>query len=155
MSYLKFVSLFTIIHVIAYTLAGSLALKISKDIYESRGRVCTFLRDMGDKEESLHVTKYFLPAQLLRGVLMGVVLLPVLSKILDMTIVGRILFLSGIMFVYSHIAAASAFIDNIEGLVYFKRKYIGIKSFLKFQFEMVLYTLIFSTSLSWIIEVLS
>lgn len=47
------------------------------------------------------------------------------------------------MFIYTHLAAVSPFMDNIEGLVYFKEKYLVRKFFLKFQVEMILYSLLF------------
>jgi len=56
------------------------------------------------------------------------------------------------MFIYSHLAAVSPFIDNIEGQVYFKESYLVRKYFLKFQFEMVLYTLLFGLSMSYLIH---
>lgn len=40
--------------------------------------------------------------------------------------------------------AAPPFIDNIEGFVYFKNKYLQKKAFLKFQLEMIIYSLLFS-----------
>jgi hypothetical protein len=52
-------------------------------------------------------------------------------------------FFSGLMFIYTHLAAVSPFMDNIEGLVYFKEKYLVRKFFLKFQVEMILYSLLF------------
>ena len=148
MENLKFVFYFTLSHIIAYTIAGVIALKISKDIYESKNRHCDFLRDMGDKSESTHVQKYFLPAQIIRGVIMAAVLVPILDTILGLDFITQITFFSGLMFVYTHFSAASPFIDNIEGFVYFKNKYLQKKEFLKFQFEMILYSILFGVLLS-------
>ena len=148
MENLKFIFYFTLSHIIAYTTAGVIALKISKDIYESKSRHCDFLRDMGDENETRHVQKYFLPAQIIRGIMMAAVLLPILDTILAFDFVTMIIFFSGLMFVYTHFAAVSPFIDNIEGFVYFKNKYLQKKEFLKFQFEMILYSILFGILLS-------
>ena len=153
MENLKFIFYFTLSHLIAYTTAGVIALKISKDIYESKNRHCDFLRDMADKSESSHVKKYFLPAQIMRGILMAAVLIPVLDSILAFNFIGKIIFFSGLMFVYTHFAAVSPFIDNIEGFVYFKNKYLRQKAFLKFQVEMILYSILFSVLLSSIYSI--
>lgn len=141
---IKFIFYFTLSHIASYTVAGLIALNISEDIYKSRNRLCSFLRDMDDKSESQHVKKYFLPAQIIRGGLMAVILLPILNTILAFSFLDKIIFFSGLMFVYTHFAAVSPFIDNIEGFVYFKNKYLRKKAFLKFQFEMIIYSILFS-----------
>lgn len=148
MEYIEFSLFFTLIHVVSYTIAGVIALKISKDIYETKNRHCNFLRDMSDPEESRHVQIYFLPAQILRGLLMSVVLYPILNTIGDLSFVLKFIFFSSLMFVYTHIAAVSPFMDNIEGLVYFKKNYLTKKFFLKFQLEMLIYSIIFSLLMS-------
>jgi len=145
---LMFIFVFTLSHLIAYTVAGVIALNISQDIYESRNRLCNFLRDMSDSEESRHVKKYFFPAQLIRGVLMASVLLPLINTISAFSFLERFIFFAGLMFVFTHFAAVSPFIDNIEGFVYFKNKYLQKKAFLKFQLEMILYSLLFASLLS-------
>ncbi|MCE7790866.1 hypothetical protein K8O68_00340 [Salipaludibacillus sp. CUR1] len=143
MAYILFILLFTLAHAIAYIAAGAIALKFSKDIYEEKSRHCDFMRDMSNKEESGHVEKYFLPAQILRGLLMAIVLLPLLHAILELPFAVSFLFFAGLMFIYTHLAAASPFMDNIEGLVYFKKRYVKKKFFFKFQMEMVMYIILF------------
>lgn len=148
MDYLKFSLFFILAHVASYTIAGLIALKISKDIYESKNRLCNFLRDMSDKKESKHVSIYFLPAQILRGFLMSIVLFPLLNVLGELDLVLKFTFFGGLMFVYTHIAATSPFMDNIEGLVYFKKEYLKKKFFLKFQLEMVIYSILFGFLMS-------
>jgi hypothetical protein len=148
MGNLKFIFFFTISHITAYTVAGLIALNISDDIYKSRNRLCDFLRDMEDKSESRHVQKFVFPAQIIRGVLMAVILLPFLNTILIFSFLEKIIFFSGLMFVYTHFSAVSPFIDNIEGFVYFKNKYLEKKAFLKFQLEMIIYSILFGFLLS-------
>jgi len=148
MNYIKFSLLFILIHGVSYIVAGVLALKISKDIYESKNRHCNFLRDMSDPEESKHVQIMFLPAQILRGLLMSIVLFPVLNTITGLPFALKFAFFGGLMFVYTHIAAVSPFIDNIEGFVYFKKDYLRKEHLLKFQMEMIIYSILFGSLMS-------
>ena len=143
MLYLKFLGLFVVAHTVSYLIAGAISLRFSKDIYESKQRLCTFLMDMSNEQERKHVEKYFLPAQILRGILMAIVLLPILSSLGELSFLLKFFFFASLMFVYSHLAAVSPFLDNIEGQVYFRRKYIQKKSFYKFQLEMLMYCMLF------------
>jgi len=154
LNYIKFVLLFVLVHGVSYTVAGVIALRISKDIYENKSRLCDFLRDMADEKENDRVASYFLPAQVIRGVLMAVVLFPVLNPVIGLSLIMKFLFFAGLMFVFTHIAAVSPFMDNIEGLVYMKDKYIQLKSFFKFQLEMIVYSVLFSLIMSLFMELL-
>lgn len=142
MEYLVFSFWFMIIHTAAYMLAGILALRISKDIYEGKSRLMDYLRDMSVEDESKHVQKWVLPSQLLRGLLMSVVLYPVLAPLGEIAFGLRFAFLAGLMFVYTHLASAAPCPDNIEGFVYMKERFFKKSTFLKFQFEMIIYSLI-------------
>ncbi len=57
MQYLVFSLWFTLIHVLSYMIAGVLALRISKDIYDGKNRLMDYHRDMSDEKESKHVHK--------------------------------------------------------------------------------------------------
>lgn len=153
MGHILFVVIFILAHTLAYILAGVIALRFSKDIYEGKERLCTFLNDMRHEMERKHVQRYFLPAQLLRGVLMAMVLLPILTALQDLPALMIFLFFFLLMFVFTHISSAAPFLDNIEGQVYFKKEYLMKRAFLKFQLEMVIYSFIFSlmmTLFMWI-----
>ena len=143
MEYLTFSLLFTLIHILSYTLAGMLALRISKDIYEGKSRLMDYHRDMSDDAESKHVHKWFIPGQILRGLLLSIILYPVLGSLGELAFVMRYAFFAGLMFVYTHVACAAPCPDNIEGFVYMKKRYITKSSFFKFQFEMIIYSLLF------------
>ncbi|HSJ39118.1 MAG TPA: hypothetical protein VK945_13000 [Planococcus sp. (in: firmicutes)] len=143
MIFIKFVLFFTIAHAISYLIAGAIALKFSKDIYETKNRLCNFMNDMSDDKERGHVEKYFLPAQIIRGILMGSVLLPLVSGLMELSLLVQFLFFVGLMFIFTHFSSASPFMDNIEGQVYFKKEYLQKKYFWKFQLEMVMYSILF------------
>ena len=143
MEYLIFSFCFIVVHTGAYTAAGAIALKLSKDIYEGRTRYADFLRDMSDPNESRHVQKLFIPAQLVRGLLMSVVLYPLLGLLGDLSFGLRFLFLAGLMFIYTDFASAVPFPTNIEGYVYMKQRYMQTKFFWKFYLEMIIYSILF------------
>jgi len=148
MSSLKFILWFELAHIVAYIVAGVIALSISKDIYEDKNRLCTFMRDMKNPKENKRVGMLFIPAQILRALLMSLVLLPLVDYLITFSFFQQFIFFSSLMFIFTHIAAVSPFLDNIEGLVYFKKDYIKKEAFLKFQLEMVIYSLIFSIIIS-------
>ncbi len=151
MRYLVFSIVFTVLHAIAYMVAGVVALRISKDVYESKSRKLDYVRDMEDPAERSHVQRFFFPAQLARGLLLSVVLYPILSALGETGYLTRTVFLFGILFVYTHIASAAPCPDNVEGLVYLKREYIDTSMILKFQMEMVLYSVLFAGVGGWLL----
>ena len=142
MQYLIFSLWFTLIHVLSYMIAGMLALRISKDIYDGKSRLMDYLRDMSDEKESKNVHRWFIPGQIVRGLLLSIVLYPILLPLGDLSFGVRFLFFAGLMFVYTHVACAAPCPDNIEGLIYMKDRYIKKPSFFKFQFEMAIYSLL-------------
>ncbi len=143
MVYVRFSLWFTLIHTVAYAVAGMIALRVSGDIYEGKERLMTYLRDMSDPGERGHVEKWSILAQVPRGLLMSVVLYPILGAMGEMPLGLRFAFLSGLMFVYTHLSAAAPCADNIEGFVYMKDAFFRRSSFLKFQMEMVMYSVLF------------
>lgn len=150
MEYIVFSICFIVFHAIAYVIAGALTLKISKEVYESKSRIMDYLRDMSVEKEKSIVTKRFFPAQLLRGFLMSIILYPLLISLGELDFIIRFAFFTGIMFIFTHLACAAPCPDNIEGFVYMKNRYFNRTSFLKFQFEMILYSVIFGILISWI-----
>ncbi|MCP1715462.1 hypothetical protein J2T58_001327 [Methanocalculus alkaliphilus] len=149
--YLRFSLLFMLIHAGAYMIAGALILRVSSDIYEGKSRLMDYLNDMSVAEEAGHVTRWFLPGNLLRGLLLSLVLYPILTPLGELDPILRFLFFFGLAFVYTHIGSAAPCPDNIEGLIYMKRKYLSRSGFLKFQSEMLLYSLIFAAGAAWLL----
>ena len=142
MEHFVFIVLFTLIHAFAYTVAGATALRISPDMYREKGRVLDYLRDMSDDTESVHVTKWFLPAQLVRGVLMAIVLLPIAGLLGDISFLARFAFFAGILIIYADFASAVPFNGNIEGFVYMKPRYLASHKTWKLYVETVMYAIL-------------
>ena len=149
MKYLIFSLGFAFFHILAYTIAGAIALNFSKDIYEEQNRLVDFVRDMSDEVDKKYVAMWFLPAQILRGLLMSMVLFPILGLLGDLDFFLRFLFLGGLMLVFTDMASASPFTHNIEGFVYLKPKYLRKKAIVKLYLEMLIYSAIFGLLAGW------
>ena len=144
MEYLQFSFWFVVIHIFSYTVAGAVALKISGDLYRGENRLLNFIRDMDDSRESSHVQKYFIPAQVFRGLLMSIDFYPILGVIGEISFLYIFLFVAGLMFLFTDFASAIPFPNNIEGFVYIKKRYLKKEFFWKLYFEMIVYSLIFA-----------
>lgn len=151
MRYLVFSLWFIVIHIGSYTVAGMIALKISKNLYEEKSRLLDFLRDMSNANENKYVAKWFIPAQLLRGFLMSSVLYPILGALGELPFVIRFAFLSGLMLIYSDFASGVPFPGNLEGFVYMRERYLKRELFGKLYFEMITYSIMFGLLTSWLL----
>ncbi len=82
---------------------------------------------------------------------MSVVLFPIIDALAALSPIVRVAFFFGLMFVYHHLACVSPGPDNIEGLVYMRKRYIHPEYFLKFQFEMTIYPLLLAIAVSYLL----
>lgn len=80
MRYVIFSLWFIFIHTASYIFAGAIALKISNNLYEEKERIIDYVRDMSDENERKHVEKWFIPAQIIRGLLLSLVLYPLVES---------------------------------------------------------------------------
>ena len=151
MEYFIFAVFFVVLHVISYTFAGATALKFSADLYRGSERLYDFHRDMNDEEESRHVKIYFLPAQIVRGALLAVVLFPVLALLSELTFVLLFAFIFGLLFIFTDLACVNPFPHNIEGLVYMRERYIRRDKLVKLYYETTVYSLLMALGVSWVI----
>lgn len=151
MSYMIFSFWFIVIHTVSYVFAGGLALKISNNLYKEKERIIDYVRDMSDESESKHVEKWFLPAQLVRGLLLSIVLYPIVGMLGEISFVMRFLFFSGLMILFTDVASAVPFPHNIEGMVYMKQKYIKKEAVGKLYFEIFIYGIVFGLLASWLL----
>ncbi len=142
---------FALIHTTAYVVAGMLALRVSSDLYKGEHRLLDFINDMSESNGNTRVQKLFLPAQLLRGVLMALVLYPVVPFLGEISFVSRSAFLFGLMFIYTDFAGAVPFPHNIEGWVYMKSQYLQKNRQWKLYFEITIYSLLFAGFSAWIL----
>ncbi len=80
---------------------------------------------------------------------MSVVLYPIIGFLGEGTFIMRVLFLGGLMFIYTDFASAVPFPHNVEGFVYMKSKYIQKKASGKFYLEMIMYSVFFGLAAGW------
>jgi hypothetical protein len=151
MQYVTFSLLFIVVHTGAYLIAGVLALRVSKDLYQGENRLLDFVRDVSDPNEGKRVQIWPIPAQLLRGLLMSIVLYPILGPLGELSFGLRFAFLAGLMVVYTDLASAVPFPHNIEGQVYLKDHYLTREAFWKLQFEILIYSLLFGLVAAWLL----
>ena len=120
-----FVLLVATAHAITYLLVGALAFSmLTHELYEGADPLFgSYLRTPAETGLWQHVTTWFLPAQLLRGVLIGLALSPFLPLLRRWTVAQRTAVVAGLYLVIGFWAAAVAAPGNIEGLVYLRPEF--------------------------------
>jgi hypothetical protein len=153
MRYLGFTLGFFAIHLGAYVVAGVLNQQlVSKHLYGGeRALFASFFRDMEDPAEARRTARLMIPAQLLRAVLLSAVLYPLLDPIGDLSFGVRYAVLAGLMFVYTDLASATPFSNNIEGIVYLQPNLTTWDVFWRIQSEAVVYSLLFGGFAAWLL----
>jgi hypothetical protein len=121
----RFVLLVVVAHALTYFLAGALTFAtLTHGLYEGTDPLFgSYLRTPGDVRLWQHVTTWFLPAQLLRGVLVGLALTPFLPLLRGWSLRRRAAAIAGLYLVIGFWAAAVAAPGNIEGLVYLRPEF--------------------------------
>jgi hypothetical protein len=121
----RFILLVTVAHAISYFVVGAIAFAtLTHGLYEGADPLFgSYLRTPAETELWQHVTTWFLPAQLLRGVLIGLVLSPFLVLLRGWSVWQRTVALTGLYLVIGFWAAALAAPGNIEGLVYLRPEF--------------------------------
>ena len=120
-----FVLLVAIAHAFTYFLVGALAFAmLTHGLYEGADPLFgSYLRTPGEIQLWQHVTTWFLPAQLLRGVLIGLALSPFLPVLRRWSVRQRTVAIAGLYLVIGFWAAAVAAPGNVEGLVYLRPEF--------------------------------
>jgi hypothetical protein len=125
----RFVLLVAVAQAISYFVVGALAFAtLTHGLYEGANPLFgSYLRTPGETQLWQHVTTWFLPAQLVRGILIGLVLSPFLPLLRQWTVWKRTAALAGLYLVIGFWAAALAAPGNIEGLVYLRPEFdVGV-----------------------------
>lgn len=151
MSYLFFSLTFMGLHTLAYMGAGMIALSISSDLYQGKERILDFLVDPEEEGGTGLTLKKVIPAQIVRGLIMSVVLYPILGFLGEISFLAQFLFFGGLTFIYTDLSSADPFPSNIEGWVYMKKDYLSMGAFWKFQTEMIIYSGIFGLMAAWLL----
>jgi len=134
-----FVLLVAVSHAITYLFIGAAAFAtLTHGLYEGGDSLFgTYLRTPAESDLWRQVTTWFLPAQLLRGALIGLALAPFLPTLRGWAPWRRALALLGVYLVVGFWAAAVAAPGNIEGLVYLRPAF-GTDVHLRVQPEIII-----------------
>ena len=149
-SALVFVGKVAIAHVVSYFVVGALAYQtLTRSFYEgSDALFAAFMRTPADPEGFSHISRWFLPAQLARGLLLGAALVPFRKSLLAWPRSRRFLALLGLAVVFLFWSAAVAAPGTIEGLVYLRPEFTWAVH-LRVQPELLLQLAFFSAWVAW------
>ena len=118
--YVGFVAVVTLAHVITYLIAGTLSYElIYKSAIES-GSFDDSMRSQSNSAEWQHVEMWLIPGQVLRGVLFGAALCPLLSTLASWRFHQRFAVLLGLLLVFSVWSVTMPGPGSIEGWIYLK-----------------------------------
>jgi hypothetical protein len=120
-----FVVLVAVAHAITYLVVGALAFAfLTHGLYEGADPLFgSYLRTPSETDLWLHVTTWFLPAQLFRGAVLGLALSPFLGVLSAWSVWRRAVSVASLYLVFGFWAAAVAAPGNIEGLVYLRPEF--------------------------------
>jgi hypothetical protein len=120
--FLIFAAKVTVAHVVSYFVVGAIAYALlTKPFYEGSNPVfSTFMRTPAQPELWKHVMTWFLPGQVLRGLLIAAVLYPFFDALKAWSWCKRFLSISGLYLVLGFWASAVAAPGTIDGLIYLR-----------------------------------
>ncbi len=115
-------------HVTTYFLAGAIFYQfLTKAFYTGPNPIfAAFMRTESEPELWAHVVTWFLPAQILRGVLMAAVLYPLFDTLKTWPFGRRFVWIAGVYLVFGLWSAAGAAPGTIEGMVYMRPPITGL-----------------------------
>lgn len=137
-------------HVITYFVVGAIAYPLlTKPFYEGSNPVfATFMRTQADPQLWSHVMKWFIPGQVLRGLLIALVLYPFFETLQKWSYSKRLLTISSLYLVLGFWAAAVAAPGTIDGMIYMRPE-ITAYVHLMVQPEIVLQGLLLGALIAW------
>jgi hypothetical protein len=120
--FFSFAAKVTVAHVVSYFVVGAAAYQLfTKSFYEgSHPLFSTFMRTPAEPELWKHVMTWFIPGQVLRGVLIAAVLYPFFDTLKAWGWGKRFLSISGLYLVLGYWASAVAAPGTIDGLIYLR-----------------------------------
>jgi len=124
-SFLRLAGKVAVAHAATYLIAGSIAYQLlTKQFYTGPDPLFgSYMRTETQPAVWSHVTTWFLPENLLRGVLMAAALYPFLGTLVSWPFLKRFLSISALYLVFGYWAAAGAVPGNLEGLVYLRPEF--------------------------------
>ena len=141
--FLSFATKVTVAHVVSYFVVGAAAYAtLTKQFYEGHNAVfSTFMRTPAESELWKHVMTWFIPGQVLRGVLIAAVLYPFFDTLQAWSWGRRFLSISASYLVLGFWASAVAAPGTIDGMIYLRPE-ITLYAHLMVQPEIIVQALI-------------
>jgi hypothetical protein len=123
--FLAFAIKIIVAHTVTYLLVGAIAYQLlTKPLYEGPDPIfASFMRTPADPEVWRHAMIWFIPAQVLRGLLMALALYPFYDTLLAWSIRKRFFTLAGLYLIFGDWASAVAAPGTIDGLVYLRPEF--------------------------------
>jgi hypothetical protein len=120
--FLSFAAKVAVAHLVSYFIVGAVAYQLlTKSFYEGSSPIfATFMRTPAEPELWKHAMTWFLPGQVLRGVLIAAALYPFFDALQAWGWRKRFLSISGLYLVLGFWASAVAAPGTIDGLVYLR-----------------------------------
>jgi len=139
-----------ITHTVTYFVIGAIAYQLlTKPLYIGEQAVmATFMRTEAEPELWHHVMVWFLPAQVLRGLLIALSLYPFHNTLVEWSWAKRFVAIAGIYIVIGFWACTVAAPGTIEGLVYLRPEF-SLNVHLRVQPEIMAQGLLMSAWLSF------
>ena len=118
----KFAVNVTVAHVVSYFAVGAAAYALfTKPFYEGQNPIfASFMRTPAEPELWRHVMAWFLPGQILRGLLIAAVLYPFFDTLQAWPWLKRFLSISALYLVLGFWASAVAAPGTIDGMIYMR-----------------------------------
>ena len=137
--FLSFVAKVIAAQVTTYFLAGAVFYPLlTKPYYEGPNPIfAVFLRTEADTGLWAHVVNWFLPAEILRGILIAAVIYPLYDVLKAWRFLKRFLYVASLYLVLGFWAATGASPGTLEGMVYL-RPFITPEVHLRVQPEIIL-----------------
>jgi len=137
--FLSFAAKVIAAQVTTYFLAGAVFYRLlTKTYYEGPNPIfATFMRTQANMGLWLHVVNWFLPAEILRGLLIAAVLYPLYDILKTWSFRKRFLYVAGLYLVLGFWAATVAAPGTLEGIVYMQ-PFITPEVHLRVQPEIIL-----------------
>ena len=137
--FLSFVAKIIAAQVTTYFLAGAVFYPLlTKPYYEGPHPIfAVFLRTEADLKLWPHVVDWFLPAEILRGILIAAVFYPLYDILKDWSFLKRFIYVASLYLVLGFWAATVAAPGTLEGMIYM-RPFITPEVHLRVQPEIIL-----------------
>ena len=120
--FLIFAGKLVVAHVVTYFIVGSIVYPLlTQQFYVGADAVfSTFMRTEAEPDLWSHVMTWFIPGQILRGLLMAAVLYPFFDTLKGWGFWKRLLSIAGLYVVLGYWASSSPAPGNIEGMIYMR-----------------------------------